>query len=84
MINEQQQELASLYVLGALNAAEKHGFEADLRARPELQVLVGELGRTAGLVAAALPQFAPPPELRGRILRAVGALGPRSGRRGRL
>ncbi len=71
MISEQQQEVASLYVLGALSAAEKENFEADVRARPELQTLVRELGQTAELMARAVPQVKPPATLRDRIMRAA-------------
>lgn len=73
MISEQQQELASLYVLGALSTAEKENFEADLRARPELQTLVRELGKATELMARAVPQVKPPSALRDRIMRAAGA-----------
>lgn len=73
MISEQQQELASLHVLGALTPAEKESFEAALRAQPELQAFVRELERTTGLVAQAVPPVAPPPALRERVLRAAGA-----------
>ncbi len=76
MISEQQQELASLHVLGALTAAEKESFEAALRAQPELQAFVRELERTTGLVAQAVPPVALPPELRERVLRAAGAPSP--------
>ncbi len=36
MINEQQQEQAGLYALGALGEAESRDFEADLRLNVEL------------------------------------------------
>ncbi len=76
MISEQQQELASLYVLGALSAAEKENFEADARTRPELQSLVRELGKAAELMARAVPQVKPPATLRDRIMRAAGTPAP--------
>ena len=73
MISEQQQELASLYVLGALTAAEKESFEAGLRAQPELQSLVRDLERTTNLVARAVPPVEPPSRLREKILSSIGA-----------
>lgn len=73
MISEQQQELASLYVLGALTAAEKESFEADLRATPELRSLVHQLDRTTGLIASSVPPVAPPRHLRDKILSSIGA-----------
>jgi anti-sigma factor ChrR (cupin superfamily) len=73
MISERQQEAASLYVLGALTAAEKESFEGSLRAEPELRELVGSLEQTAGLLARAIPPVAPPRGLRDRILRRVEA-----------
>lgn len=73
MISERQQEEASLYVLGALNAAEKESFEAALSVEPALRELVASLERTAGLLARAVPPVAPPAGLRERILRRVEA-----------
>jgi len=71
MISERQQEEASLYVLGALTAAEKETFEAALRGNPALRDLVAGLERTTALMARAVPPATPPPELRDRILRRV-------------
>ena len=73
MISERQQEEASLYVLGALNAAEKESFEAVLCVEPVLRELVASLERTAGLLARAVPPVAPPAGLRDRILRRIEA-----------
>lgn len=75
MITEHQQEQASLYVLGALIAPERECFEAELPTQPELQVLVRSLQRTSALLAMATPAIAPPPALRDRVLRLVGAPG---------
>ena len=55
MINEQQQEQASLYALGALSATEQRAFEAELRGDPELRELVHRLQRTTGLLALVSP-----------------------------
>ncbi len=73
MISERQQEEASLYVLGALNAAEKESFEAVLCVEPVLRELVASLERTAGLLARAVPPVAPPAGLRDLILRRIEA-----------
>lgn len=73
MISEHQQELASLYALGALTAAEKQEFESALRSLPELRQLVRQLQSTTEALAKSVPPVAPPPELRTRVLRSVGA-----------
>lgn len=76
MISEQQQEQASLYALGALTAAEKQDFETNLRSQPELRALVRDLQSTAEALARSVPAVTPPPELRARVLRSVGAAAP--------
>lgn len=73
MIHEQQQEQASLYVLGTLAAAERDAFEIELRANAELRQLVRELQRTTGLIAMSVPQVAPPQKLRSKVLQRIGA-----------
>lgn len=74
MISEQQQEQASLYVLGALTDAERQSFEADVRALPELRQLVNRLENTAILLAKSVPMVEPPSGMRDRVLGSVGAL----------
>jgi anti-sigma factor ChrR (cupin superfamily) len=78
MISEQQQEQASLYALGALTAAEKQDFEANLRSQPELRALVRDLQSTAEALARSVPPVTPPPELRARVLRSVGGAAPQT------
>jgi anti-sigma factor ChrR (cupin superfamily) len=78
MISELQQEQASLYVLGALTAAERENFEAELGAEAELRELVHSLQRTTGLLAMACPPASPPRDLRERILRRIETAGERS------
>jgi anti-sigma factor ChrR (cupin superfamily) len=78
MISELQQEQASLYVLGALTAAERENFEAELRAQSELRELVRSLQRTTGLLAMACPPASPPRDLRDRIMRRIETAAPRS------
>jgi len=77
MTTDQQQEQASLYVLGALPPDEQRAFEAELRANAEVRELVRNLQRAANLVAMAQPQKSPPPELKNKILRAIDARGRR-------
>lgn len=68
MIHEQQQEKASLYVLGTMADAERAAFEREMRANTELRQLVRELQRTTGLLAMTAPQFSPPKNLRNKVL----------------
>ncbi len=71
MINEQLQEQASLYVLGALPADERVAFEAALRGNKELRELLRDLQRAAGSLAIATPQVALPPGLKDKVLRRI-------------
>jgi len=75
MITEQQQELASLYALGALTADEQRAFEIQLRGNAELRELTLELQRTAGLAAKSIPQTSPPPQLKSKVLERINDLG---------
>ena len=72
MINEQQEEQAALYVLGALPEADQGEFQAALRGNAELRELVGELQGTTALLALASPQVALPRDLRAKVLQRVG------------
>jgi anti-sigma factor ChrR (cupin superfamily) len=69
MISERQQELASLYALGALSPSERQAFEAELVGNPELQALAGDMQSAIAVVAAALPAVAMPPDLKDKVLR---------------
>lgn len=72
MISETQQEQASLYVLGLLDATEAAAFEQEMAADPALAALVRELGETtAGLALAAGESAVPSSALKTRVLRAV-------------
>lgn len=73
MINEQQQELASLYAVGALSAEGRAQFEAEFRGDKELHEFVRGLQRAAGLLAVAVPPVSPPARLREKILERIGA-----------
>jgi len=73
MIDEHQQDLASEYALGALDAGTIRAFEAELAANPELRALTGELREAAAALAHTAPRKLPPPELRQRILSEIRA-----------
>jgi len=76
MITEQQQELASLHALGALEGAELRDFEADLRGSAELRTLVAELQRASDLVDLASPQVPLPESLREKVIAQISKLEP--------
>jgi anti-sigma factor ChrR (cupin superfamily) len=71
MIDEQQQEQASLYVLGALPPEEEQAFEAHLRSNAELRALVRDLQRAASSVAMSAPAVPPPATLKDKVLRRI-------------
>jgi quercetin dioxygenase-like cupin family protein len=73
MITEQQQETASLYVLGALDGREAESFEAELRGNADLRALVVELRRTTDLMAMAAPQVPLPDSLREKVLSRIAS-----------
>jgi anti-sigma factor ChrR (cupin superfamily) len=74
MISEHQQELASLYALGALSPEEHQAFEAVLSGDPELQALARDLQSTIAVAANSTPPVAPPPGLKDKVLRRVEEL----------
>lgn len=73
MITEQQQELASLYALGALEGAEAHAFEAEMRGDAELHAMVAELQRASDLMDLASPQVPLPGSLREKVMTRIKA-----------
>jgi anti-sigma-K factor RskA len=73
MENGRFEELKDAYVLGALPEEERRELEEYLAAHPERQAEVDELGAVAGLLALSPQEHEPSPELRSRILDAVGA-----------
>ena len=73
MNHERFEELKDAYVLGALPEEERREFEEYLASHPERQAEIGELGAVAGLLALSPQEQEPPPELRSRIMDAVGA-----------
>lgn len=71
MMTEQQQEQASLYVLGALPADEQRIFEAELRGNDELRELTRSLQRATGLLALTSPPMVPSAQLRDKVLHSI-------------
>ena len=69
MINEQQQEQASLYIVGALPSDERHAFEASLRDSAELREFVRNLQRNATSLAMSAPAVPLPVGLKDKVLR---------------
>jgi len=76
MIDERKEELASLYVLGALEETETRDFEAALQQDQELAALVHDLSQvTVALTQTLLPPNGQTPshELKQRILELLDA-----------
>lgn len=73
MSDEQLEEQASLYVLGALEPEETGAFEAQVAANEELREHVRALSDTAGSLAHDAPARPLPPHLEARIMAAVHA-----------
>jgi len=74
MIDERQQELASLYVLGLLERSELAAFEVALQSNSDLQKLVRELREASATFALSAPQATPSPELKSRVMARIGAV----------
>ncbi len=72
MIDERMQEQATLHVLGALAPAEAREFKQAMRNDPELKAFVGTLTSSVGALAGSVNVAEPPPQLRAKILAAVG------------
>ena len=73
MITEQQQELASLHALGALEDGEARAFEAEMRGNAELHAMVAELQRASDLMDLASPQVPLPGSLREKVMARITA-----------
>ncbi len=67
------EELKDAFVLGALADEERREFEEYLASHPERRAEIEELSTVAGLLALSPEEHEPPPELRTRIMEAVGA-----------
>lgn len=69
MLSDDQQEKASLYVLGVLSEAQISEFEVELSANPSLSALTGSLSDAAtDFARAVVPRAKPPARLRDRVL----------------
>jgi anti-sigma-K factor RskA len=73
MIDERQQELAALYALDLLEGGEKSAFETEMKGNPELQESVRQLLESSSDLAFSVPQVAPGPELKKRVMAQIGA-----------
>ncbi len=73
MIDERQEELASLHAFGLLEGPERAAFERELAANPELRRLVDSLSESAATLALHAPPVEPPAGLKYRILEACAA-----------
>ena len=76
--HDQRREQAALYVLGTLPPAERATFEEHLSTCAECGADVRALAPVATALAQAVPQAVPPPQLRDRVLAAVGAAATRN------
>jgi anti-sigma-K factor RskA len=76
MIDERQEELASLYALDLLEGAERAEFERTLAGDPALQALVRDLREAAAALAHAAPPAAPPPALKSRVTASIDRAAP--------
>jgi anti-sigma-K factor RskA len=68
MIDDRQEELASLHAFDLLEGAEKDSFVAELASNAELAKLVAELRYSATALAHTAPEAKPPASLKARIL----------------
>jgi len=77
ILDERLQELAGLYVLGALEGAELREFEDALRGQPELRQHVAGLQPVVEAIGGAIPLAQPPAALRARILAQIDSDSPK-------
>jgi anti-sigma-K factor RskA len=68
VIDEDLQEQAAAYALGALDADQLNAFEGALRVDPELRALVRELRQVAESLAGTVPALEPPAAIKARLL----------------
>jgi anti-sigma-K factor RskA len=71
MSPEEREELASLYVLGALEGDELAAFERELTAHPELAALVTELESASTILATSVPQHKAPEAVRQSVFQHI-------------
>jgi anti-sigma-K factor RskA len=73
MIDDRQEEFASLHALGLLEGAELESFQAELGANEELRMRVAELSVAATALAHVAPEATPPESLKARVLASADA-----------
>ena len=73
MIDERQEEFASLYALELLEGRERAEFEASLAADSELQALVRSFRETTAALVHAAPPMSPPADLKARVMGSVAS-----------
>jgi anti-sigma-K factor RskA len=73
MIDDRQEELASLHSFGLLEGLELEQFLTEMGRSPELRRRVAELQVAATALAHVAPEEAPPEELRARVLASAAA-----------
>jgi anti-sigma-K factor RskA len=71
VIDEQLQEQASLYALGALDDHETREFEATLKLNPELSSLVRDLRAVTEALAGSVPALEPPASIKARLMMQI-------------
>ena len=77
MIDDNVQEQASLYALGALDAEEAREFEAAMSQSPELRALVRDFRAVTEAIAGTTPALEPPPGVKARLMLAIADQPPR-------
>jgi anti-sigma-K factor RskA len=82
MLDERLQQLASLYVLDALDPDERSGFETEIGSNAELRAEIRDLAHVTRGLLDTVPQVEPPVGLRGRVLAAATGAVPRGAARG--
>jgi anti-sigma-K factor RskA len=68
MIDDRQEELASLHAFGLLEGPELERFLSEVGGNPELKARLAELRMAATALAHAAPEATPPEELKARVL----------------
>ncbi|HXG95047.1 MAG TPA: anti-sigma factor [Blastocatellia bacterium] len=71
-VNEESQEAAALYVLGALSQHEARAFERHLRdGCPACEIEVNQFEQVVGLIGSTAPPVSPPANLRERLINNI-------------
>ena len=73
MIDERQEELASLHALALLEGSERDQFLAEMAGSPELRQRVSQLRAAATSLAHVAPEAVPPASLKARVLASAAA-----------